>query len=249
MNNNFRILVAGLLFISAHHASAVTYNFTGSISTYAGHTGLDSDLHTLIPQGTTFSGSYTIDPTSGIFTTDELDEYGYTTENSRYSVSSFTMNFGDIYLNLSGSYLFLTDDRANDSNGEIAFQDSYILGATYYTGSPVSVDTNIEISDYTSSSINSGYHFRSLRMSITDSTGTLLDGVHLPNTTPDLETYRYFFQLSYGLDCCTGSTGVSGEIYDIQISEVPLPPALWLFLTGVTSLLASTKLKRSISSK
>jgi hypothetical protein len=217
------------------HAAVVTVNYSGTINSKG---GLSSDLHTLIPIGQTFTGSYTYDsfaaPSSGI---NDISYNG--------AISNFTVNFGSLYATLdNGGLRYINDQEipALPPETDSTFYDTYIVqGRTDHPLLPTNVDTNIILSNFVSETLTSGYHLRWLRLDVTDTTAGMLNSALLTSGIPDISGQNMRLEFGYQLDCCTGRTEVYGTIDSLTISSVPVPPAIWLFLSGMASLISFTK--------
>ncbi len=217
-----------ILMSSIAHAAVVTVSFTGTIN---GQGGLSSDLHTLIPIGQTFTGSYTYDSSFPATSTIGTNDITYTG-----AISNFTVNFGSLYATLdNGAVRYINDKEIPLIPPETnpSYYDTYtVQGRTDHSSLPTNVDTNIVLSDY---------HLRWLRLDVTDLTAVILNSALLTSGIPDITGQNTRFEFGYQLDCCTGTTDVYGNIDSLTISSVPVPAAIWLFVTGIASLVSFTK--------
>jgi hypothetical protein len=230
-------LLLFILLSSVTHAAVVTVNYSGTIN---GKGGLSSDLHTLMPIGQTFTGSYTYDSSFSATSSSSINDISYTG-----AISDFTVNVGALYATLdNGAFRYINNKEIPPYPPEIepTFYDTYIVqGRTDHTSLPTNVDTNIVLSNYVSETLTSGYHLRWLRLDITDTTAEILNSALLTDGIPDISGQNMRFEFGYQLDCCTGRTDVYGVIDSLTISSVPVPQAIWLFVTGIASLISFTK--------
>ena len=213
MRTNIFVMLLLSLFSHASYATEVTFNFEGEI-TY--QHGLASDLHTLLPLGQIFTGSVTFDTTTPA--TAEAGE----SNNLSYdgAISNFTVSFGTLYATLdNGSMRLINDQLLDPEQPEQGFFDTYIIqGRTDLSSLPTIVDTNIVLSNYVSSTINSGYHLNWLRLHVYDYVGSLLDDPLLSITPPDIAGRDMQFEFYFKLDCCTGTTGVLGRVNSLTFA-------------------------------
>lgn len=237
---NTALIVGLMLSVSAVNAATVTVDFTGTID---GRGGLTSDLHTLIPIGQAFTGSYTYEtesPSSPLSNSD-ISYLG--------AISNFTVSFGDLYATLDNGAFRFQDNKELQPffpEDEPTIYDTYIVqGTTESTAIPTNVETNIVLSDYSSSSVTSAYHLNWMRLDVNDFSAEMLSNALLTNQVPDISNLDMGFQFGYRLDCCTGSTDVYGSIDSLTVSAVPVLPALWLFVSGLFGLFLNAKRKSS----
>ena len=208
MRTKIFVIVLLSLFGQLSNAEEVTFNFEGDIDYQH---GTDSDLHTLLPVGQTFTGSVTFDP--GTPTTGSSNELSYDG-----AISNFTVSFGTLYATLDNGNLALINDRLSDpEDTDSDLFDVYIIqGRTDHSAIPTNVDTNIVLSDYVSPTTNSGWHLRWLRLHIYDYSGGMLDDALLTSVPPDITGLDMDFEFDFQLDCCTGRTYVHGQISSIS---------------------------------
>lgn len=225
---------------SAANSAIITFNFGGVIGS---HSGLTSDLQTFIPIGQTFTGSYTFDTSFGATSSNGTNDLSYSG-----AISNFTTNFGAYYATLdNGGLRYINNETLIPTPPQTGptIVDSYIVGGD--TGNsllPTNVNTNIILSNYVSGSVNSSYQLRTMRLSAYDYTANMLNSALLTSTPPDIAGLNMRFLLDYQLNCCTGRTSVYGTINSLTVSTVPVPPAIWLFITGLISLI-SIKYRKS----
>ncbi len=237
MSLNIKSFLLLIILSPMTHAAVVTVNYSGIINSKG---GLSSDLHTLIPIGQTFTGSYTYDSSFSATSSSGINDISYTE-----AISNFTVNFGSLYATLDNGALRYINDREVlplPPETDPTFYDTYIVqGRTDHASLPTNVDTNIVLSNYVSETLNSGYHLRWLRLDVTDATAGILKSALLTDGIPDISGQNMRFEFGYQLDCCTGRTDVYGTINSLTVSSVPVPPAIWLFLSGIASLVSFTK--------
>ncbi len=241
---NIKVLLILLLLSPVAHATVVTVNYSGTIN---GKGGLSSDLHTLIPIGQTFTGSYTYNSSFSATSSNGINDISYTG-----AISDFTVNFGSLYATLdNGGFRYVNDREVPPLPHETdpTFYDTYIVqGRTDHSSLPTNVDTNIVLSNYVSETLTSAYHLHWLRLNVTDATAGILNSALLTSGIPNISGQNMRFEFGYQLDCCTGRTDVYGTINSLTISSVPVPPAIWLFLSGIALLVFFTKYNSGESS-
>jgi len=239
--NNKALGLYLILAISTADAAIVTVNYSGTIGS---HSGLSSDLHTLLPIGQTFTGSYTYDSSYPSSSPSGSNDKSY-----NGAISNFTVNIGSLYATLDNGAFRYINDRENPPaphETEPTFYDTYIVqGRTDHSSLPTNVDTNIVLSNYVSETLNSGYHLRWLRLDVTDHNAGMLDDATLSGTPPDIAGLNMRFEFGYQLDCCTGRTDVSGSIDSLAVSTVPIPSAVWLFGAGLLGLIGVARRKKA----
>jgi len=219
-------------------AAPVTFEFTGTINY---HYGLASDLHTLVPIGQQFTGSYTFDPMSS--------PSGITSDTAYYgngALTDFRISFGSLYANFDRGTIVLQNDILTPNDPfEPYLRDYYKVGATAHPTLPTIVETNITLSDYVSETIISGYYPSELYFSLSDTTGNMLNDLQLSTMPPDINGTFTSFRLAFQLDCCNGGTEISGKIESLTVSTVPIPAAVWLFGSGLIGLIGFARHKKS----
>jgi hypothetical protein len=211
MRTNIFVILLLSLCSQVSYATQVTFNFEGEITLQH---GTDSDLHTLLPLGQTFTGSVTFDPaTPGTPNQGSSNDLNY-----EGAISIFTVSFGALYATLdNGNFALVNDRLSGPEYPESDLFDYYIIqGRTDHSAIPTNVDTNIVLSDYVSPTINSGWHLRWLRLHIYDYSGGMLDDALLTSVPPDITGLNMVFQFDFQLDCCTGKTYVQGQINSIS---------------------------------
>lgn len=234
-------VLALFLMLSATVANSalVTVSFSGIID---GKGGLTSDLHTLMPIGQTFTGSYTYDSSFSATSSSGSNDVSYTG-----AITDFTVSFGSLYATLdNGGFRYINDKEISSAPPETepTIYDTYIVqGRTDHSSLPTNVDTNIVLSNYESETLSSGYHLRWLRLDVTDNTAGMINSALLSGGIPDITGLNMGFELGFQLDCCTGKTDVYGSINSLEISSVPIPSAVWLFGSGLITLIGFTRRK------
>ena len=117
MRTKLFVIVLLSLFGQLSNAEEVTFNFEGEIDYQH---GTDSDLHTLLPVGQTFTGSVTFDP--GTPTTGSSNELRYDG-----AISNFTVSFETLYATLDNGNLALINDDSAIPKIQILIFSTFIL--------------------------------------------------------------------------------------------------------------------------
>lgn len=231
----FKKITIGLFLVlttQISNAAIITVDYSGTINF---DSGLSSDLQTLLPVGTSFTGSYTYDSSSAATQIYNSNDYSYTG-----IVSDFSIYFDSYYASLEGTGMRFQNDTPTDTY--------LVAGGAYHPEASTNIDTNIVLSNYVSETINSGYHLYTMRLDITDNSGNMLSDALLSQSVPDLTGTSTSFMLEFKLDCCTGRTTVYGSIDSLSIasiSTVPIPSAIWLFGSGLVGLIGVARRKKA----
>ena len=210
------------LFLCNHlvfaNEALITFNYSGVV--YANY-GLASDLHTIAPIGSTFTGSFTFKPNAPATSAVSPDDISYLG-----ALSDFTINFGTNYLSINnGSFRIQNDIERPPLLLETApvYEDNYLVTTSAgVAAAPINVNTNILLSDYVSQTINSAWHFQWMRLSVTDLAAYMLCDASIP-TIPPLLTPNTGFNLYFQLDCCTGRTEITGHIDSLEMVAATVP--------------------------
>jgi hypothetical protein len=224
------VCVILLSYSMSANATLIAFNFSGTINSQF---GLASDLHTIAPVGSAFTGSFTFNPDAPATTVDSTNDITYFG-----AITEFAINFGSSYLSVDNGYFMIRNDierLPNELEFETApvYEDDYIVTTAAGVPSlPINVDTNIVLSDYVSQTITSAWHFQWMRLDVTDLTALMLSDASIPSTPPNL-TPNTGFNLYFQLDCCTGRTEVAGHLDSLTIAAAPIPAAFWLLCSGL----------------
>lgn len=239
----FFLLPLLLLLSQFSVAAIIQYGYSATITS---HGGLSSDLHSILPIGAAVSGTFKFDSnTTAVYDGDAV-EYNE-------AVLEFTVEFGGFYLSIDNGVVNVTNDLlmpppAHDPEAEVYLDAFQVAGNGELPSLPTLVDTNINLSNYVSETINSGYHFRTMEVLTNDATGQMLDGGTLNNLPISLFGDGGLFSLTFELDCCTGRTSVNASLTNLtlqSVTAVPLPPSMGLYLLSFVSFAWAKRFRRT----
>ncbi|HEY9202625.1 MAG TPA: hypothetical protein VIQ81_13615 [Gammaproteobacteria bacterium] len=216
--------LAAILALQPANAALVQFDFTGVVRVTSGH----------YTSGESFSGHYIIDTT--VSGTESIRVYSsgdrITSTNYNNPVTEFEMIFADKTISYTPDGLFgsssirvFNDQRFNSYGGGSYYLDRLITNISDVNGSVGRVD--LVQFDWGETSSN-GWP-------------GLLTSSEMPVVATDYSVDYYQGSIS-----ADGNQNIHFQLTSLEVTAVPLPAPIWLFLSGLLSLFAVTKRKSSI---
>ena len=233
----YKILLSATLCALSTNANAalLTYNFSGTISQ------LDINVFSGVPFnssstiGATYTGTYTFD--TDLYSQRNISYYDYTGDNAKIEV------------NIEGINLFVSKNIS--TNTDIPDNQHTAFGSNIYT------DASLAFPELTNSPPVEDRYIRGMAIRLDQATND-----YMPLGENGFQSGSFIFKASsesdeciaydyYDPSLCVDINTTGHDIYTIQgtiesfslASPVPLPPAIWLFGSGLLGLIGLTKLK------
>lgn len=239
MKRVFRSTFAVVVLLLANTASAelVKVDFSGTFFSFSSRDlALAPALETMFPEGGRFYGSYTYESTATGNPISGTDGFSYT-----QALTDFSFSYDGMYASMDNGYINLENNNFDpDAPEEVdPYRDSLqVMAQSNVPSRPTNVSTNINLPNYVSDSIDSGWHPDYMYIRHVFASSELLDSSSLTDPMNDFSgPGGPTFYLNFKLDCCTGSVDINGRIDSMVASSVvPVPAAAWLFGSALTGL-------------
>jgi hypothetical protein len=241
------VLLAGMLASTIVEAANVTITYTGLLDS------VDEGISSYFSPGDEFEGVVTYSTTEYNGMMDESTYADLVRSRGSYDViTEFTLSVGDFHFSISnvgfvdiyneGTILYppYVNDRMFFSLGNYVTQAQYEISPSLWN-----------FIDETDGPLGNNLHMDDVYIQLQDLTNSLFDDVSLPITFPGLDAFTDTLMLAsfyengggYGLSPPVGS--IKGTIISMEVSQVPLPAAAWLFGTGLIGLIGIVRRKIS----